>query len=143
MCFPRKVLPRPSWPWHFAHFELNVAPTSPADDEAALARALLIASAKTKIRPSATNIETAIQHFVCFFIRKPSTRAKLSRWYIFITLIDLLCRVACNLRGAKLKATLRRDNLRSVVDNSEDKFREECGVFGIYGHAECARLTYL
>ena len=24
-----------------------------------------------------------------------------------------------------------------------DKFREECGVFGIYGHAEAARLTYL
>lgn len=24
-----------------------------------------------------------------------------------------------------------------------DKFRDECGVFGIYGHAESARLTYL
>ncbi|MBV9957864.1 MAG: amidophosphoribosyltransferase [Acidobacteria bacterium] len=24
-----------------------------------------------------------------------------------------------------------------------DKFRDECGVFGIYGHAEAARLTYL
>lgn len=24
-----------------------------------------------------------------------------------------------------------------------DKFREECGVFGIYGHAEAARLAYL
>jgi amidophosphoribosyltransferase len=24
-----------------------------------------------------------------------------------------------------------------------DKFREECGVFGIYGHADAARLTYL
>ncbi len=24
-----------------------------------------------------------------------------------------------------------------------DKFREECGVFGIYGHPEAARLTYL
>src|SRR5215813_1971282 len=24
-----------------------------------------------------------------------------------------------------------------------DKFREECGVFGIYGHSEAARLTYL
>ena len=42
-----------------------------------------------------------------------------------------------------MKATLRRDNLRAVVDNSEDKLREECGVFGIYGHAEAARLTYL
>ena len=25
----------------------------------------------------------------------------------------------------------------------EDKLREECGVFGIYGHAEASRLTYL
>jgi len=24
-----------------------------------------------------------------------------------------------------------------------DKFRDECGVFGIYGHAESARLAYL
>src|SRR5262245_10249485 len=24
-----------------------------------------------------------------------------------------------------------------------DKFREECGVFGIYGHREAANLTYL
>ena len=24
-----------------------------------------------------------------------------------------------------------------------DKFREECGVFGIYGHAEASNLTYL
>ena len=24
-----------------------------------------------------------------------------------------------------------------------DKFREECGVFGIYGHTEAANLTYL
>ena len=24
-----------------------------------------------------------------------------------------------------------------------DKFREECGVFGIYGHAEAAKLAYL
>lgn len=30
------------------------------------------------------------------------------------------------------------------LDNSsEDKFRDECGVFGIFGHAEAARLTYL
>jgi amidophosphoribosyltransferase len=26
---------------------------------------------------------------------------------------------------------------------ASDKFRDECGVFGIYGHAESARLTYL
>ena len=25
----------------------------------------------------------------------------------------------------------------------QDKFREECGVFGIYGHADASRLTYL
>jgi amidophosphoribosyltransferase len=25
----------------------------------------------------------------------------------------------------------------------EDKFREECGVFGIYGHSEAANMTYL
>ena len=24
-----------------------------------------------------------------------------------------------------------------------DKFREECGVFGIFGHGEAANLTYL
>ena len=24
-----------------------------------------------------------------------------------------------------------------------DKFKEECGVFGIYGHTEAANLTYL
>ncbi len=37
-----------------------------------------------------------------------------------------------------------RDNLNHAVDNLwDDKLREECGVFGIYGHAEAARLTYL
>jgi len=30
-----------------------------------------------------------------------------------------------------------------VIDPLEDKLREECGVFGIYGHPEAARLTYL
>src|SRR5260370_5058088 len=30
-----------------------------------------------------------------------------------------------------------------VTKNLDDKLREECGVFGIYGHAEAARLTYL
>ena len=24
-----------------------------------------------------------------------------------------------------------------------DKFHEECGVFGIYGHADAANMTYL
>src|SRR6266550_6934415 len=35
---------------------------------------------------------------------------------------------------------------QDVCDPGEielDKFREECGVFGIHGHAEAARLTYL
>src|SRR5260370_40893760 len=37
-----------------------------------------------------------------------------------------------------------RDNLNHDVDNLwDDKLREECGVFGIYGHTEAARLTYL
>jgi amidophosphoribosyltransferase len=27
--------------------------------------------------------------------------------------------------------------------SSEDKFRDECGVFGIYGHSEAARMAYL
>ncbi len=29
------------------------------------------------------------------------------------------------------------------VDASADKFHDECGVFGIYGHADAANLTYL
>src|SRR5438309_3056530 len=37
-----------------------------------------------------------------------------------------------------------RDNLNQAVDNLwDDKLREECGVFGIYGHTEAARMTYL
>ena len=30
-----------------------------------------------------------------------------------------------------------------MIDLFDDKLREECGVFGIYGHSEAARLTYL
>ena len=30
-----------------------------------------------------------------------------------------------------------------MTDSTADKFRDECGVFGIYGHPEAARLTYL
>ena len=30
-----------------------------------------------------------------------------------------------------------------MLDLVADKFRDECGVFGIYGHADAARLTYL
>jgi amidophosphoribosyltransferase len=29
------------------------------------------------------------------------------------------------------------------LDESSDKFRDECGVFGIYGHPDAANLTYL
>src|SRR5260370_1217070 len=36
-----------------------------------------------------------------------------------------------------------RDNLNHAVDNLwDDKLREECGVFGVYGNAEAARLAY-
>jgi amidophosphoribosyltransferase len=31
----------------------------------------------------------------------------------------------------------------TLTDITLDKFHEECGVFGIYGHAEASRLTYL
>jgi amidophosphoribosyltransferase len=30
-----------------------------------------------------------------------------------------------------------------VKDSALDGFRDECGVFGIFGHTEAARLTYL
>ena len=30
-----------------------------------------------------------------------------------------------------------------MKETGSDKFRDECGVFGIYGHADAARLTYL
>ena len=30
-----------------------------------------------------------------------------------------------------------------MIDSLTDKFRDECGVFGIYNHPEAARLTYL
>ena len=30
-----------------------------------------------------------------------------------------------------------------MINYEDDKLHEECGVFGIYGHAEAARLTYL
>lgn len=31
----------------------------------------------------------------------------------------------------------------SAAPSAPDKFRDECGVFGIFGHADAARLTYL
>ncbi len=32
---------------------------------------------------------------------------------------------------------------KTLTDTSFDKFHDECGVFGIYGHPDAARLTYL
>src|SRR6267142_418345 len=52
----------------------------------------------------------------------------------------------------RLKAFGMRSKLRALIqlrsedvnlDITEDKFRDECGVFGIYGHPDAARLTYL
>ena len=31
----------------------------------------------------------------------------------------------------------------SVTQYPEDKFHDECAVFGVYGHREAANLTYL
>src|SRR5438874_4319230 len=36
-----------------------------------------------------------------------------------------------------------RDNLKAVNNLWDDKLCEECGVFGIYGHSEAAKMTYL
>jgi len=36
-----------------------------------------------------------------------------------------------------------RDNLQAMNNLWDDKLREECGVFGIYGHSEASRMTYL
>lgn len=33
--------------------------------------------------------------------------------------------------------------VKGNLEITPDKFRDECGVFGIYGHADAARLTYL
>src|SRR5437899_6976132 len=33
--------------------------------------------------------------------------------------------------------------LNVLNDLSDDKFHDECGVFGIFGHAEAANLAYL
>ncbi|MGH9915909.1 MAG: amidophosphoribosyltransferase, partial [Pyrinomonadaceae bacterium] len=40
-----------------------------------------------------------------------------------------------------MTTALRSDDSVDIV--AGDKFREECGVFGIYNHPEAARLTYL
>jgi len=36
-----------------------------------------------------------------------------------------------------------RRHLPVLRDEDDDHFRDECGVFGIYGHAEASNLTYL
>src|SRR5438445_7018333 len=35
------------------------------------------------------------------------------------------------------------DLMREAIRPRFDGFREECGVFGVYGHPEAANLTYL
>src|SRR3954451_1012146 len=41
------------------------------------------------------------------------------------------------------RATKMKAGVLSGDNGATDKFRDECGVFGIYGHPEAARLTYL
>src|SRR2546421_12021894 len=36
-----------------------------------------------------------------------------------------------------------RTGISTLIDPSPDKFHDECGVFGIFGHSDAARLTYL
>ena len=38
---------------------------------------------------------------------------------------------------------LQQQVRRGMLEIISDKFRDECGVFGIYGHTDAARLTYL
>src|ERR1044071_10054522 len=40
-------------------------------------------------------------------------------------------------------STADRIRTTALTEIEIDKLREECGVFGIYGHADAARLTYL
>ncbi len=35
------------------------------------------------------------------------------------------------------------DEHNSMIDPNEDKLKDECGVFGVFGHEEAAQLTYL
>jgi len=43
-----------------------------------------------------------------------------------------------------VETKLSRYNLKpEMTSDFEDKLHEECGVFGIYGHSEAARMTYL
>src|SRR5689334_2991865 len=37
----------------------------------------------------------------------------------------------------------QRTSVGSLMEPTMDKFREECGIFGIHGHTEAANLTYL
>ena len=43
-------------------------------------------------------------------------------------------------------AQVRQRGIEDVYrgrDRSEDHVRDECGVFGVFGHPEAAKLTYL
>ena len=43
-----------------------------------------------------------------------------------------------------LKRRLKRPGSRPCgLNNMFDKFKDECGVFGIFGHPEAANMTYL
>jgi amidophosphoribosyltransferase len=44
-----------------------------------------------------------------------------------------------------IKNLIRNNNIFSTpyISSSSDKFHDECGVFGVYGHSEAANLTYL
>ena len=43
----------------------------------------------------------------------------------------------------KTKVRRQRRSTSKAVQVGQDKFHDECGVFGIYGHPDAARLTYL
>src|SRR5581483_9675092 len=41
------------------------------------------------------------------------------------------------------KAVHLEDRITPIREPMVDKFKDECGVFGIFGHPEAANLTYL
>lgn len=46
---------------------------------------------------------------------------------------------------SKISSLIKKTKLEPLpyLSLSDDKFHEECGVFGVYGHTEAANLTYL
>src|SRR5213078_1576792 len=58
--------------------------------------------------------------------------------------LELLYRKWDCLSREQVSKAARPVIIRKVMTNIfDDKLREECGVFGIYGHPEAARMTYL